>query len=225
MIGQKSLWNTSFGAEKYLKDCVKGSHNRITVRLQNMLQKEVAGNKVLGNELIVDLGCGPANCAKVFVDEYHFKNILAVDVSEAMLDIVPWNLDLETVRVTFQRDDLNTCKLKASDESADLVVAIRIGEYIQHINHLIAESARVLKPGGYLGLTALLHPNGPDSYRIEDIGLPLDYFSQNLLKFTKLFKQKGFKTINRHIFTNDVLRASPENLHDAKLHLLLLQKR
>lgn len=100
---------------------------------------------------VVDIGCGAGvTAAELARLGYH---VIGLDVAESMLELARRRCtDLGVGdRVTFALGDSESLDLP--DDSADLVVAMGLIEYLQWDRWALQEMWRVLKPGGHLIVT------------------------------------------------------------------------
>lgn len=73
------------------------------------------------------------------------------------------------------------------DESFDAVVCTQVFEHLEHPDESAREIFRILKPGGYLLITA------PQMNELHEE--PYDFFRYTKYGLASLFESKGFKTI------------------------------
>lgn len=101
---------------------------------------------------VLELGCGTGkNTAWLAGVATH---VIAMDFSPGMLEQARRRLD--AVNVSFVRHDINT-PWPVPDRTIDLVVCNLVLEHIRNLQHVFAEAARVLRPGGLLFISEL-HP-------------------------------------------------------------------
>ena len=99
----------------------------------------------------LDLGCGAGFLAMAMARRGYC--VEAIDSSQAMVELTRQTLAAaETPRVRVARGDAGA--LDFADASFDLVVAIALLPWVPRAEPVIAEIARVLKPGGYAIVTA-----------------------------------------------------------------------
>jgi ubiquinone/menaquinone biosynthesis C-methylase UbiE len=158
----------------------------------------------LENSLFIDMGCGPGNISAEFIKEFGFKEFVAIDKSEAMLDAVPFYVDIEKVRTSFQRADVGRSILKAKDISADMVLSCRTLFYVENINHVLQEVGRVLKPGGVFAFSTLVHKqDNLESIFCENAGFYMNAFAHSYKNIIRLLR-------NYDIVPIGALHGSPE---------------
>lgn len=129
-------------------------------RLLDVL-REMAAEPSLGRGLLVDVGCGSRPYEALFTVERY----LGVDVEES-------GHPAEGKRCDVYFDGTT---LPVGSDSADVVLCTQVLEHAPEPAALLAESARVLRPGGHLLLTAPLlweeHEQPFDFRRFTSFGL------------------------------------------------------
>lgn len=114
-------------------------------------QRVVVAQRMLRSQrgtLAIDLGCGMGVMLKFLAER--FASVRAIDTEPRVAEKVVADFSLTQVQ-TVKR---TTQHLHADNESADLVVALDVLEHIPDLDAEIAELARVIKPGGYLLVSA-----------------------------------------------------------------------
>ena len=101
---------------------------------------------------VVEIGCGTA-CNTLWLAE-HAENVLALDISEGMLQRA--KARVQTPRVRFLQHDIRSA-WPGADESADVVIAMLVLEHVERLEPIFGEAARVLRCGGDL-FVCELHP-------------------------------------------------------------------
>lgn len=112
----------------------------------DILEKQVIGDfldKIPGGK-VLEVGCGTGHWTKYLVDSQKFNEIIAIDISEAMLEIARKKI---TNKVRFDLADIE--KLPFNNCDFDVIVAITVMEFVSDIALAFEEIYRVLKPGGY----------------------------------------------------------------------------
>jgi ubiquinone/menaquinone biosynthesis C-methylase UbiE len=93
---------------------------------------------------VLDLGCGTGNLVcRLAVAGYH---VVGAEASAAMLDVARQTGDAPNIE--WMLLDVDWCTLPCGTGSCDAVVASSMLEYVEHPPSIIAECARVLRPGG-----------------------------------------------------------------------------
>jgi SAM-dependent methyltransferase len=106
--------------------------------------------------VLLDIGCGNKPYADLFVNWRHIG--INPSVEDASPDVIA-----------------DAMRLPIKDSSVDIVLCTQVLEHVSHPSKLISESCRVLKPGGYLVLSAPfywpLHEEPWDFFRFTRYGL------------------------------------------------------
>lgn len=98
--------------------------------------------KVFPTAQVLDIGCGAGFLANALAQQG--MAVTGFDASEESLQIARYHD--ETGRVHYQSGDAN--HLPFADESFDVTCAMDFLEHVEDPPHIVAEAARVLKPGG-----------------------------------------------------------------------------
>ncbi|MGB9695840.1 MAG: class I SAM-dependent methyltransferase [Ignavibacteria bacterium] len=115
-------------------------------QMVDILEKQVISSfveKIPGGR-VLEVGCGTGHWTKYLVDSLKFSEIIAIDTSEAMLEIARRKI---TDKVRFDLADAE--KLSFNNNDFDVVVAITVMEFVSNIPSAFGEIYRVLRPGGH----------------------------------------------------------------------------
>jgi SAM-dependent methyltransferase len=101
-------------------------------------------------EVILDYGCGPGNDLTGLAVHTGARKIIGFDVSQTALDIAAQRLELHGVRdrVELLRGGDDTPAIPLEDDSVDHVNCLGVLHHTSHPEAIVAELARVLRPGG-----------------------------------------------------------------------------
>jgi len=99
---------------------------------------------------ILDAGCGTGEITSRLAQLFPRAHVLGVDIIEAHLDRARTRYATLAPRVEFENQSVYA--LNADDASFDLTVCRHVLHSIPHAGRVIAELARVTRPGGYLHL-------------------------------------------------------------------------
>jgi ubiquinone/menaquinone biosynthesis C-methylase UbiE len=130
----------------------------------DVIRSALAGLDVpLEQQVLVDAGCGTGQYAVALIDDV--CRIEAIDVNEAMLAKAKEKLptEIDTRKIRFHQAPIN--KLPLPGDSAD---AVMVNQVLHHLNDnatagwpahrdVLAEIARVLKPGGAIIINSCSH--------------------------------------------------------------------
>jgi malonyl-CoA O-methyltransferase len=109
--------------------------------------------------VIVDAGCGTGEQSMRLHERYPQAEILAVDLSDAMIAYAKHREGRQSSLLSYHH--LDAASLPLPDQSADLVFANLLLPWHNEVKRLLQEWRRVLRPEGLLMLSAL----GPDTLR------------------------------------------------------------
>ncbi|MCX6047151.1 MAG: class I SAM-dependent methyltransferase [Chloroflexi bacterium] len=127
---------------------------------------------LLGNiqgQRVLELGCGGGQCCISFARKGAY--VVGLDVSDAQLTFARALAAREKVTVEFIQGSAE-CLTQWPEGSWDLVFSIYTFQYIEQIEHCLAECYRVLRPGGQL-IFSLDHPLRACFFDAEDDELAL----------------------------------------------------
>jgi ubiquinone/menaquinone biosynthesis C-methylase UbiE len=99
---------------------------------------------------ILDAGCGTGEGASRLAELFPRARVLGVDILDQHLDLARSRYAGLAPRLLFEHQSL--FELDAPDDSFDLTICRHVMHSIPHADRVIAELARVTRPGGYLHL-------------------------------------------------------------------------
>jgi len=99
---------------------------------------------------ILDAGCGTGEASSRLAELFPDAAVLGVDIIDAHLDLARSRYARLAPRLKFENQSI--FELNAPDHSFDLVVCRHVIHSIPHADRVLAELARVTRPGGYLHL-------------------------------------------------------------------------
>jgi len=99
---------------------------------------------------ILDAGCGTGEGSSRLADLFPQASVLAVDILDHHLELARSRYGSFAPRLVFEHQSI--FELQAADRSFDLTVCRHVLHSIPHPDRVIAELARVTRPGGYLHL-------------------------------------------------------------------------
>jgi ubiquinone/menaquinone biosynthesis C-methylase UbiE len=99
---------------------------------------------------ILDAGCGTGEASSRLAELFPDAAVLGVDIIDAHLDLARSRYARLAPRLKFEHQSI--FELNAPDHSFDLVVCRHVIHSIPHADRVLAELARVTRPGGYLHL-------------------------------------------------------------------------
>ena len=136
MSKSEKFWDKT--AERYAKSPVSDetTYQRKLIETQSFLQPEMR---------ILEFGCGTGTTAVHHAP--HVQHLDAIDISEKMLEIGRGKArDANIDNITFSRGTL--AQFNANDECFDAVLGLNVIHLLSDRQAVIAEVARILKPGG-----------------------------------------------------------------------------
>jgi ubiquinone/menaquinone biosynthesis C-methylase UbiE len=101
---------------------------------------------------VLDAGCGTGEAASRLAELFPRAHILGVDIVDQHLELARSRYAELAPRLAFEHQSVFA--LDAADHSFDLTVCRHVVHAIPHADRVIAELARVTRPGGYLHLIA-----------------------------------------------------------------------
>ncbi len=122
-----------FNGDKYLK---ASKHQK------EWGQKLISEFRFMGNESILDLGCGDGVLTKIIADKVPDGNVLGIDVSEGMLNKAN---ELKQNNLRFQRLDINDIDF---EDEFDIIISNATLHWVQDHKRLIGNCHRALKENG-----------------------------------------------------------------------------
>jgi ubiquinone/menaquinone biosynthesis C-methylase UbiE len=99
---------------------------------------------------ILDAGCGTGEVASRLAELYPNARVLGVDIIDHHLDLARSRYAALAPRLSFEHQSVY--ELQAADSTFDLTVCRHVLHSIPHADRVVAELARVTRPGGYLHL-------------------------------------------------------------------------
>jgi len=106
--------------------------------------------KVPQDARILDAGCGTGEIASRLAELFPQANVLGVDIIDHHLGLARSRCAALAPRLAFEHQSV--FELQARDGTFDLTVCRHVLHAIPHADRVIAELARVTRPGGYLHL-------------------------------------------------------------------------
>jgi ubiquinone/menaquinone biosynthesis C-methylase UbiE/DNA-binding transcriptional ArsR family regulator len=162
---------------------------------------EAAMAKLLGDAplgRLIDIGTGTGRIATLFASRA--DQVLGVDRSAEMLRLARGKLDeAADGKVRFVAGDFY--ELPAADASADTAVLHQVLHYAQAPERVIAETARVLAPGGRL-LIVDFAPHEHEELRLRDAHARLGFSDRQMEAW---FAAAGIETVATQALAGDTL--------------------
>lgn len=146
---------------------------------------------------VVDFGCGAGVLAASIAR--WARKVWAIDQSAAAIDEARERAEREGLRnITFLREDLH--RLSLPDARKDLVVISQSLHYVESPPDVLAEAARILKPGGRIVLLELMTHS--EKWVLERLAHRHLGFEPDLLK--KQMSSAGFRELTFEAHARDV---------------------
>jgi 2-polyprenyl-3-methyl-5-hydroxy-6-metoxy-1,4-benzoquinol methylase len=136
MSSSERFWDKT--AERYARSPVsdEATYQKKLAETQSFLRPEMR---------VVEFGCGTGTTA--IHHAAHVQHVDAIDISEKMLDIGRGKArDANIDNITFTRGTL--VEFNAAEASVDAVLGLNVIHLLPDREEVIAEVARILKPGG-----------------------------------------------------------------------------
>jgi len=116
----------------------------------------LAGGDAVGD--VLDLGTGTAQIPILLCQTVDACRVMAIDLSIPMLDQARLNIEIHSLIDRIALAHLDSKALLYEDDEFDLVMSNSIVHHIPQPGIVLAEAARVCKPGGRLFFRDLLRP-------------------------------------------------------------------
>jgi len=149
---------------------------------------------------VVDLACGPGTLALRFAR--HVRWICGLDLTAAILSRARNTAAAEGLNnICFALGDAQA--LPFADGSLDVAVTSYSLHHVPDPARVIAEMARVLKPGGRVGVIDIIVPDDPkvagQNNRIERIRDASHTRTLARSEFEKMFAERGLRALATHV--------------------------
>ena len=166
-------------------------------RWQQPPQKVIERSGIKPGMQVLEIGCGSGAFTTFVAREVGTSGkVYALDIEPKMLDqlraklVRPENQDIKNIELV----NKSAYELPFADSSLDLVYMITVFQEIPDRNRALAEIKRVLKPGGFLGISELFpDPDYPwKSTTIKQVtsqGFLLDASEGNIWNYTVRFRK------------------------------------
>ena len=110
----------------------------------------------------LDLGTGTARIPLLLCERTEDTRVIAVDLSESMLDLARLNIEIASMSSRVMLDRADAKELPFDDGRFDVVVSNSIIHHIPEPKKAFAESVRVCKKGGQLFFRDLVRPGSEE---------------------------------------------------------------
>ena len=107
---------------------------------------------------ILDVGTGTAQLPIALCQVSQSCRVMAIDLSESMLDWAICNIDRASLRERIQLDKIDAKQMPYDDGRFDAVISNSIVHHIADPLPCLAEMSRVTRPGGVLFVRDLMRP-------------------------------------------------------------------
>ena len=192
MLTKQNYWNTPESVTSYIRQSEEDSV-MLASYLVKALEKLINKGYTLKTDLLLDLACGPGIITNLMIETFGFKGAHVIDLSEPMLDVVPWYVDLEKVKTSMQKGDLTDCIFKLSDNVVDISMSFLSLSYLPALDNVFKESARVLKQNGILMFDLSIHNESkPEIIPFLEPGWPITCYAFPFDSVLSLAKGYGF---------------------------------
>lgn len=149
----KSLWSPEFAQDYERSNYGPGLSGYVMRRSHWLVEQQFGAGVHFPNVLEIGAGSG----IHLQYVRHSYDKYVMTDGSDAMLKVIPRNEDGPSRgNVAFEKEDAN--KLSFSNESFDRLIATHVLEHLYKPHEIVAEWARVLRPGGVLSLVLPCDP-------------------------------------------------------------------
>jgi predicted TPR repeat methyltransferase len=154
----------------------------------------------------IELGCGTGKNTGWLAGIS--KNLLAVDFSEAMMNVAKQKHHLDNV--VFRQADITTAW---HFDKADLITASLVLEHLADISFIFSQGANTLEPQGRIYICEL-HPfkqlqGSRAKFESGDTMIELDYYVHHLSEYFQAAKKYGFNCVDMQEWFDDDIRTIP----------------
>ena len=217
---KENYWSTPQKVASYIAES-KDYYEEIGEYFIDLVRNLVKKDYPLGTDFLIDLGCGPGIFSDILIKAFNFKRLHAIDISEAMLDVVPWYVDLEKTKTSMQRADLSKCRFAVDNNVANFIVSSATMSYVDSITNVFAESARVLKENGlFLFDASIHHENSLAPGCCKGNGWPMTAYAHSFRLIMQVSESFNLKLVSK----NSV--ASSHGFRDVRAeHVVLIFKK
>ena len=120
---------------------------------------------------VVEIGCGRGGGAKFLLDDEPGLRYLGVDLSAEHLSLSRGRLSGRPQTVFAMGD---AAHLPVATASADVLYSIEAAQHFEYQDRFYAETARIVRPGGWCLLAALWPPSRLPDKQLEALGFRID---------------------------------------------------
>jgi len=120
----------------------------------------IATGKASGE--VLDLGTGTARIPLLLCERTEDARVIAVDLSESMLDLARLNIEIASMSSRVMLDRADAKALPFDDGRFDVVISNSIIHHIPEPKQAFAESVRVCTKGGLLFFRDLVRPDSEE---------------------------------------------------------------
>jgi len=186
--------------ENGITDYVKASENLLT-RVANRI-------KLDDKSILLDVACGMGTQDSFFMETFKCASIEGLDLTAKHIELAKKHN--KHPQINFVRG--NACYLPYPDESFTHVMGIEGPANFNTREKFMKEAFRVLKPGGYLGLSDYSMARKPKSwwekqlikYTVKFWHMPYDNVQTNE-EFAKTLENCGFTSVDVEVVTKSVI--------------------
>ncbi|MFF3671611.1 class I SAM-dependent methyltransferase [Microtetraspora malaysiensis] len=155
-------------------------HNRYRTNPQSMIDHMLQALALTGAEELLDLGCGNGFVLEHLRPHLAAGRIVGLDVAPAVLEAAAARLAGAATPCEWIEGSADDLSMLA-DDSFDRVMANYMMHYVPDIDRCLAETRRVLRPGGRFLLTTDRPDSMLEMYQVHfsalrEMGAPVDLF-------------------------------------------------
>jgi SAM-dependent methyltransferase len=154
--------------------------------------------ELLSGSRILDVGCGPGRQTRVLARRFPGSCILAIDTHEPYLECLRTAASAEGLGSRITALPMSMQELSFADSSFDVIWS-EGAAYILGFDQALRSWRRLLKPGGFLGLSELswIRPDAParvKAYWVENYP-SMRFFDEN----ARAFEEAGYTLLDRFV--------------------------
>lgn len=178
----------------YFLDFVHGANDcGAPQQIMNLIERKPERNNSLAGGFLVDLGSGPGTSFMPLTKKFGFKQILAVDGAQEMLDFIPTAFPKSAECVLTQCADLEKDRINLDSNVADLAICCSVNSGLSQLDHTFSEASRVLKSGRFFGFNIIVHQE--PHFRKVKMESGNDFYAYSMKELLWVSQEQNFSLV------------------------------